>query len=151
MWLIFIVSWPCMYVQLCLTLYDPMDCSPPDSSVHGNSPSENTGVGCHSLLQGIFLTQGLNLGLLHCGQILYIWATKEPSQKESRKRGGKNREQKRPLENKNIPSLRTGWYASSFIRDSLREKWKNTKWQPVSSHDFPFSNSLYWEYAFLKC
>ena len=32
---------------------------------------KNTGVGSLSLLQGIFLTQGLNLGLLHCGQILY--------------------------------------------------------------------------------
>ena len=32
---------------------------------------ENTGVGCHSLLQGIFPTQGSNLGLLHCRQILY--------------------------------------------------------------------------------
>ena len=28
-------------------------------------------MGCHSLLQGIFLTQELNLGLLHCRQILY--------------------------------------------------------------------------------
>ena len=33
--------------------------------------SQNTGVGCHFLLQGIFPTQGLNLGLLHCRQILY--------------------------------------------------------------------------------
>ena len=32
---------------------------------------KNTGVGCHSLLPGTFLTQGLNLGLLHCIQILY--------------------------------------------------------------------------------
>ena len=32
---------------------------------------ENTGVGCHFLLQGIFLTQGLNLGILHCRQTLY--------------------------------------------------------------------------------
>ena len=31
----------------------------------------NTGVGCHSPLQGIFPTQGSNLGLLHCRQILY--------------------------------------------------------------------------------
>ena len=31
----------------------------------------NTGVGCHFLLQGIFLTQGLNPGLLHCRQMLY--------------------------------------------------------------------------------
>ena len=36
-----------------------------------NFPGKNTGVGCHSLLQGIFLTQGLNLGRLHCRQILY--------------------------------------------------------------------------------
>ena len=36
-----------------------------------NSPGKNTGVGCPSLLQGIFLTQGLNPGLLHCRQILY--------------------------------------------------------------------------------
>ena len=36
-----------------------------------NSPGKNMGVGCHSLLQGIFLTPVLNLGLLHCRQILY--------------------------------------------------------------------------------
>ena len=36
-----------------------------------NSPGKNTGVGCHDLLQKIFLTQGLNPGLLHCRQILY--------------------------------------------------------------------------------
>ena len=35
-----------------------------------NSSGKDTGVGCHSLLQGIFLTQGLNPGLLHCRQIL---------------------------------------------------------------------------------
>ena len=29
-----------------------MDHSPPGSSVHGDSPGKNTGVGCHSLLQG---------------------------------------------------------------------------------------------------
>ena len=36
-----------------------------------NSPGKNTGVGCHFLLQGIFLTQGLNLGLPYCRQTLY--------------------------------------------------------------------------------
>jgi len=34
-------------------------------------PGKNTGVGCHSLLQGIFLTQGGNAGLPHCRQFLY--------------------------------------------------------------------------------
>ena len=33
---------------------------------------KNTGMSCHSLLQGIFLTQGLNLGLLLCRLILYL-------------------------------------------------------------------------------
>ena len=32
---------------------------------------KNTGVGSQSLLQGIFLTQESNEGLLHCRQILY--------------------------------------------------------------------------------
>ena len=40
-------------LQSCLTLCDPMDCSLP--GLHG--------MGCHALLQGIFLTQGLNLSL----------------------------------------------------------------------------------------
>ena len=97
----------------CLTLCDPMDCSPPGSSVHGEgfsrqeywsgllcplaedlpnpgkieprspAPQEdclqtgppgkpkNTGVGSLFLLQGIFLTQKSNWGLLHCRWILY--------------------------------------------------------------------------------
>ena len=47
------------------TLCDPMDYSPPDSSVHGDSLGKGTGVGCHALLQRIFLTQGWNPGLRH--------------------------------------------------------------------------------------
>ena len=57
--------------QSCPTLCDPMNCSPPGTSVHGDSPGKNTGMGCHALLQRIFLTQGLNPGLPHCRQILY--------------------------------------------------------------------------------
>ena len=53
------------------TLCNPMDCSLPDSSVHGISPGKNAGVGFHFLLQGILPTQGSNPGLLHCRQILY--------------------------------------------------------------------------------
>ena len=71
------LEWYCVHAKLlqsCPTLCDPMDCSPPGFSVHGDSPGKNTGVGYHALLQGIFLTQGLNpciLWLLHCRQILY--------------------------------------------------------------------------------
>ena len=48
----------------------PMDCSPPGSSVHGDSPGKNTGVGCSTLLQGIFPIQGSNPGPPQCRQIL---------------------------------------------------------------------------------
>ena len=41
----------------------PMDCSPPGSSVHEDFPGKNTGVGCHALLQGIFLIQRSNPSL----------------------------------------------------------------------------------------
>ena len=34
-------------------------------------PGNSTGVGCHFLLQGIISTEGSNLGLLHCRQMLY--------------------------------------------------------------------------------
>ena len=45
--------------------WDPMDCSPPRSSVHGISRARVLEWGCHFLLQGIFPAQGLNLGLPH--------------------------------------------------------------------------------------
>ena len=48
-----------------------MNRSPPGTSVHGDYPGKNTGVGCHALLRGIFPTQGSNPGLPHCRQILY--------------------------------------------------------------------------------
>ena len=60
-----------LVAQSCLVLCDTMGYNPPGFSVHGDSPGKNTGVGCHSLLQGNFPTQGLNWGLLHCRQILY--------------------------------------------------------------------------------
>ena len=49
-----------------------MDCDPLGSSVHGDFPGKNTGVGCHALLQGIFLTQGSTphlLQLCNSGQL----------------------------------------------------------------------------------
>ena len=58
--------------QLCLTLCIPMDCSLPGFSVHGIFPGKNARMNCHFLLQGIFPTQGLNPGLSHCRQSLYV-------------------------------------------------------------------------------
>jgi len=48
-----------------------MDYSPPGFFALGDSPGKNTGVGCHALLQGIFLTQGSNPHLPHFRWILY--------------------------------------------------------------------------------
>ena len=62
-----IYLYACMWtksIQSCLTLCNPMDCSPRGSSVHGDSPGKNTGMGCHALLQGILPVQGWNLPLL---------------------------------------------------------------------------------------
>ena len=63
----------CLVAQSCLTLCDPMDCSCHATVGHGDgdSPGQNTGVGCHALLRGILPTQGSNLGIPHCRQILY--------------------------------------------------------------------------------
>ena len=55
------------HVRLC----NPMDDSPPGSSVHGDSPGKNIGIGYHALLPGTFPTQRSNPGLLHCKWILY--------------------------------------------------------------------------------
>ena len=61
----------CLVTQSCPTLCDPLDCSPPGLSVYEDSPGKNTAVGCHALLQGIFLTQGSNPALLSRRRILY--------------------------------------------------------------------------------
>ena len=47
-------------VQLCVTPWTVAHQAPP-----WDFPGKSTGVGCHFLLQGIFLTQGLNPDLLH--------------------------------------------------------------------------------------
>ena len=59
-----------VYVHMCsvVSICNPMDCSPPDSSVHGILQAWI--LPWAALLQGIFLTQKLNPGLLR-GRILY--------------------------------------------------------------------------------
>ena len=60
----------CFVAQACL-FATPWTVAQGPSLVPGDSPVKSTGVRCHALLQGIFPTQGLNLGLPHCRQILY--------------------------------------------------------------------------------
>ena len=83
-------------------------------------PGKDTGVGCHFLFQGILLTQGSNLSLLYCRQILYCWATWE------------------------APGKRTvnTWESSpgfmrSFIATGPHHAWKGTvgpNWQREGAH-----------------
>ena len=73
----FIILMQSSVTQSCPTLCDPVDYSPPGSSVHGDSPGKNTGVACGALLQGIFPTQGSNPGLPHCRQSLYCLSHRE--------------------------------------------------------------------------
>ena len=67
-----------LVTQSCPTLCHPMGCSVLGSSVHEDSPGKSTGVGSHSLLQGISLTQGSNPGLPHCRRILYHLSPQGP-------------------------------------------------------------------------
>ena len=57
--------------QLCPTVCDSMDCSPPGSSVYGIFQAKILEWFAISFFRGSFLTQGLNVGLLHCRQILH--------------------------------------------------------------------------------
>ena len=76
-------STSCMRVkslQLSLTLCDPVDLDPTRHLCPWDSPSKNTGVGCHALLQRIFPTQGWNqVSYVSCiGRwVLYHWVTWE--------------------------------------------------------------------------
>ena len=74
-----------------------------------NSPGKNTGVGSHSLLQGIFPTQGSNLSLLHCKQILYHLS-----------------HQGSPIGKKWIYTERNTLFLNSFCDETLRT------WAPLS-------------------
>ena len=56
-------------LQSCPTHSDAMDCKPTRLLCPWDSPGRNTGVGCHTLLQGIFPTQGSNPHLL----CLLLW------------------------------------------------------------------------------
>ena len=63
-------KWCVRVAQSCPILCNPMDYSPPGSSVHGILQA--AGVGSHSFLQGTFPTQGSNPHLLHCRRTLYF-------------------------------------------------------------------------------
>ena len=64
-------KWKCQLLS-CVWLCNPMDCSPPGSSVYGIIQARILEWVAIPFHQGIFPTQGSNLGLLNCRQILYL-------------------------------------------------------------------------------
>ena len=66
----------CSVTKLCLILCDPMDCSPPGSSVHGDFPDKNSS--CRGFSQP---RDQICVFWVSCvgRQILYHWATQEPN------------------------------------------------------------------------
>ena len=86
-------------LHLCPILCDPSGLQPARLLCLRNFPGKNTGMGCHALLQGIFLTQGLNphlLCLLHwqvgsfttsgtweAQLLLQVWVNLAPDERES--------------------------------------------------------------------
>ena len=49
----------CLVTQSCPALFDAMDCNPPGSLVHGDSPGKNIGVGCYAFLLGDLPDSGI--------------------------------------------------------------------------------------------
>ena len=84
-----------------------------------NSPGKNTGVGCHPLFQGIFLTQGSNLGLLNCRRILYHLSYQESLNRSTNDKG-------------------SGWWGkpvgSKTEKQGGREQLNPVQWQSLKAH-----------------
>ena len=76
----------CLVTQLCPTLWDPMDCSPPGSSVHGNSPGRNTGVGCMTSFRGSPQPRDQTQVSHIAGGFFTIWANGEAPYRSSKSR-----------------------------------------------------------------
>ena len=98
-----IAAWhQCVWVLICVQLFcDPMDCSPPGSSVHGIAQARIVEC-CHFLLQRFFLTQGLNCISYISKQISYHSATREAPLP----RGKPNNQPYAPFVNSEMHTLR---------------------------------------------
>ena len=71
-----------LVAQLCPSLCNPMDCSPPGSSMHGSLQARTLEWAAISSSRGIFPTQGSNPDLLHCREILYHLNYQGPGEKK---------------------------------------------------------------------
>ena len=65
----------CLVTQLCSTLCNPMGCSPLGSTVHGDSPGKNIGVGCHAHYRESSQPRDRTQVSLIAVRFFTIWAT----------------------------------------------------------------------------
>ena len=77
-----------LVAQLYLTFCNPIDCRPPGASVRGILQARILEQVAIPFSRGIFLIQGLSLGLLHCRQILYCVSLQRNLKKRRSERGG---------------------------------------------------------------
>ena len=114
--------------QLCPTLCDPMD-----YTVHGILLGQNTGVGSLSLLQGIFLTQGANPGLLHCRWILYQLSHKGSPRILEWVADPFSSESSQPRDQPRVSCIAGGLFTNWVIRKALNSKaGTSLKWNDAS-------------------
>ena len=150
---------------------DPMNCSPPGSSVHGISQARILEWVCHFLLQGTFPTQGSNPHLLHW--ILYPWATWEAPVSSLKVNWNEERSSKvlssfgKNVYSWVLPPRKETWMRTVYLRSSDKKpeegwrriakvrkgKWKKSKrwiielvtlWETANQSQDGYSEELHW-------
>ena len=108
----------CLVTRSCLTLCDPMDCSPPGSSVHGDSPGKNTGEVAMPSCMGSSQPRG-QIQVSHIvGGFFTIWTTRETYAKRARKEFLKS------VRNQVFGNGLVGWLQLTETRRMEILKWK---------------------------
>ena len=102
-----------LVAQSCLTLCNLTDCSPPGSSVHGEYSGKNTGVGCHTLLQGVSHV---------ASRFFTVWATMEVQEDWGGEPVPSPGDLPDPGINPGSPALQVDFFASWATREA---QWKS--------------------------
>ena len=127
-----------------------MNCGFPDSSVHGDSPGKNTRVGCCVLLQGIFPTQELKPGLLHCRRIPYHLSHQGSPRILEWVADAFSRGSSRPRNQTEVScitgGLFTSWATSKALSTpffKLKRNYSQESWVPSAAHQECLISSLW--------
>ena len=115
-----------------------------------NSPGQNTGVGNLSLLQGIFPTQGLNPGFLHCRRILYQLSHKASPRILEWVAYPFSSRSSRPRNRNRVSCIAGGFFTNWAIREAFYKK-KKTALIWLISIKGPIYLSGYYFFSVLVC